>query len=297
MFVNIAFILLVSTGFGSGCRDNDRLYMKHLKKSSCRYDAWNLFQDIPRPNLFHYNKMISICKWSLQDVQYLLDQMKGNQIKPDIITYSTALNTFKEDHAKFREIWNEMKGKQIEPNIITYNTALNAFKEDHAKFREIWNEMKGKQIEPDTITYNTALNAFKENHAKFREIWKEMKGKQIEPDFITHMEILDFLENCGEITEGKKYFEENCSDILNLSQDRDVDCHQLSHGAAVLQILIYLDRYPDQQDFGIITGKGLHNNEPHAMRKYVIAAMENRHPRFHIIDGRNSGLIKIQKKQ
>ena len=64
-----------------------------------------------------------------------------------------------------------MEGKQIEPNVISYTTALNAFKEDSEEFRKVWNEMEGKQMEPDVISYNTPLNAFKEDSDEFGRVY------------------------------------------------------------------------------------------------------------------------------
>merc|ERR1712196_200045 len=224
-----------------------------------------------------------------------MGEMKEKEIEPNVITYSTALNAFKEDSEEFRKIWKEMKEKQIDPNVITYNTALNACKEDSEEFRKIWKEMIEKQIEPNVITYNTALNAFKEDFEEFRKIWKEMKERQIEPDVIAHMEILDFLEKSGKFLEGKQYLQKHCADLMNISPDgKEVDCHEFSHGGSVLQIMVHLDRYPDQSSIEVITGKGLDETNPYAMMDYVTLAIKKYHPEFEIVQKQNGGRITIK---
>merc|ERR1712096_310363 len=91
--------------------------------------------------------------------------------------------------------WDEMKSKRIQPNVITYSTAMNAFKEDHQRVRELWDEMKSQQIQPDVITYSTAINAFKDDHQRVHELWDEMRFIGIERDIFTCTMLVDILDD------------------------------------------------------------------------------------------------------
>ena len=81
---------------------------------------------------------------------------KREKIKIDFLKQNKAINCCKANSKLIDELIVEIyKSKikyQIEPNVISYNTALNAFKEDSEEFRKIWKEMKRKQIEPNVIS-------------------------------------------------------------------------------------------------------------------------------------------------
>jgi len=117
-----------------------------------------------------------------------------------------------------------------------------------------------------------------------------MKEKKILNE-VSHMEILDFLEKSGEIGFGKKYYAEHCSAYLKFCT-RGIDCHGLSHGAAVLLLLMYFDENPDKKRIEVISGKGLHSTL-NAMRDYIVSSVKTHHPDIDIKVHNNSGVFDL----
>ena len=62
-----------------------RAFMNLLTKCKTCHDAWYVFQRIRQPNVRHYSKMISICKWNSRYVEYFLKEMKEIGMKSYIL--------------------------------------------------------------------------------------------------------------------------------------------------------------------------------------------------------------------
>merc|ERR1711959_754861 len=97
----------------------------------------------------------------------------------------------------------------------------------------------------------------------------------------------------GEIVQGKRYFQKHFTDMAISPDVTEVDCHYFSHGAAVLRIMVHIDLHPSQDHICVITGQGLDDKKPYAMKDYVIMAMEKYCPEFDIIKTSNDGRIII----
>ena len=111
------------------------------------------------------------------------------------------------------------------------------------------------------------------------------------------MEFLDYLEKSYCILAGKKYFSEYIGEP-KIGGGGELDCHGLSHGGAVLQLLVYLDDNADKNEIEIISGQG----SDYAMRDYILAGIKEHGWDYafdcvHPDDSDNSGRILLERKK
>ena len=189
----------------------------------------------------------------------------------------------------------EMGEKGAEPDVVTYTTLLNFYakSDNEQRCAEIWDQMTEKGIEPDIVTYNTLLNFYVKcgNEQRCAEIWSEMTEKGIEPDIVTHYGLIDLKVNLSQIDQAIKIYEEHHPPAI--FKDEMLDLHHLSHGTAVVAIIVTMRRY---DRLTVICGKGLHkkNGEMYVMKNYLKEKLTNMN--YEVEDGENLGLLVIMKK-
>ncbi len=155
--------------------------------------------------------------------------------------------------------------------------------------------MQKQKIEPDVVTYSTLIDAFvkmrKGEHAL--AFFEKMRKEGIEPDMITRSCILDAFVILNRIDEGQK-------NLINWGfepriKNKLLDCHDQSHGVALLQILLFIEKHP-QNSYQVITGKGLHSKcgIKSAMRDFIVEYFDNNKPDF-IVQDNNEGCLIIEK--
>jgi len=151
----------------------------------------------------------------------LIDQMKENGVKPDAITYSSAIKVCGaagqwEEALKLINIMQK-GGPKTRPNRISYTNAITAcgISGEHEHALRLFNDMKNDGVQPDRVSYNALISALKiGNQAEqVYNVWNEMCGRtntsdrsddviataapdvrKIAPDIITVTDVLSTLE-------------------------------------------------------------------------------------------------------
>ena len=69
-----------------------------------------------------------------------------------------------------------------------------------------------------------------------------MKSETEHVDHLAQNLFLDFLEKSGRIKLGKKLWMRIMGEV-KFDENGMVDCHNLSHGSAVLQLIVYIEEW------------------------------------------------------
>ena len=163
-------------------------------KQLASFQTWEIYNAMKRCstslNVNHYNKMISILGYSdYGSVDWLLWDMNTQRIEPDVFTYNTVINVFKNDHSRVQRIWDEMESKGIEPDVVTYSTAINAFKDDHERVQIIWDEMKNKGIKPNVVAVTIMMKIFRNEKTRLSTLFTEMRVLKVNPDIVFYQKM------------------------------------------------------------------------------------------------------------
>ena len=118
-----------------------------------------------QPNVISYAAAMAACRHKPDVVLDLLDRMKNNQIAPNTVVLTTAINALASEGGEYihvaYDILQTMEQDGPEPNIYTYNTVTRAFAEagrlDDAIL--MLEKIKQRQLSPDRFTFTTLLMA------------------------------------------------------------------------------------------------------------------------------------------
>ena len=98
-------------------------------------------------------------------IEVLLAEMPLRDVRPDVITYSTAvLMCEKGLHWQWAlTLLNEMHGSGVVPNASIYNAIISACGKCHhwARSIELLAEMRLRGLRPDETSYSASINACK----------------------------------------------------------------------------------------------------------------------------------------
>ncbi|KAM7526563.1 hypothetical protein LguiA_016465 [Lonicera macranthoides] len=148
------------------------------------------------------------------DALDVLNQMKKDRIKPDIVCYTIVLDGIisKGDYAKAEELFDEMLVLGLVPDINTYNVYIRGLCKQNnldagMKMLACIEEVGCK---PDLITYNTLLGALCQNGelSRAREIVNQMEFKGVKLNAQTYAIMVDGLCSKYELFEVCSLLEE-----------------------------------------------------------------------------------------
>lgn len=184
-------------------------------------------------------KINSIIKYEVTDKNFdpltVLDQLRNNNISPDISTINTLLDA--SSRLKDFKNFNRLKELVIEeeqvlssPNIVTFNIILKGINlemyyciQELQKKKEfaqrnidyVINEIEKRGLKPNDITLNTVIDITVESGC-FDLAWKYYddmeKVYQVEPDIYTYSTLLKTIKNY----EPEERFIERAFDILKI---------------------------------------------------------------------------------
>jgi pentatricopeptide repeat protein len=184
-------------------------------------------------------KINSIIKYEVTDKNFdpltVLDQLRNNNISPDISTINTLLDA--SSRLKDFKNFNRLKELVIEeeqvlssPNIVTFNIILKGInlemyyciqelqkKKEFAQrnIEYVINEIEKRGLKPNDITLNTVIDITVESGC-FDLAWKYYddmeKVYQVEPDIYTYSTLLKTIKNY----EPEERFIERAFDILKI---------------------------------------------------------------------------------
>merc|ERR1712096_203955 len=183
---------------------------------------------------------------------------------------------------------DRMQHLGLKPDLVTFNSVINA-RAKRGEFSGMdysFNHMRSVCIEPDKVTFTSILGGCLRNNnlAKAKE-WFIILSEYVEEGIIEHIVyedsvfqnlFLDYLEksqNPELLQLGKDQFVK-INDGPKI-KDGMIDCHGFSHGAATLQILVYLEQHVTESEIIILAGHGDKEKENlHAMRDYIIHTLQ-----------------------
>jgi len=184
-------------------------------------------------------KINSIIKNEMTDANFdpftVLDQLRNNNINPDISTINTLLDTcstlkdFK-NFQRLKELVIEEEQVLSSPNIVTFNIILKGInlemfynisdysqKKEFARknIEEIIKEIEKRGLKPNDITLNTIIDITVEGGC-FDLAWKYFddmeKVYSVEPDIYTYSTLLKTIKNY----EPEEQYIERAFDILKI---------------------------------------------------------------------------------
>lgn len=151
----------------------------------------------------------------------LMDQMKKEGVKPDTITYATAIKVcgsagrWKEALNLFSIMQNSDDPK-AKPNRIAYTNAIIACgrSNEYEQSLNLFNLMKADNIQPDLVSYNALLSSLRAASLPQTvfDLWNEMcasDNKRITPDIITVTNVIYALERSSTVSSGKHWSEKS----------------------------------------------------------------------------------------
>lgn len=124
-----------------------------------------MVQEGLKPNVISYAAAMAACHQRPGVVLGLLDRMESEQIKPNTVVLTTAINALAKEGGAYTDtayqIMLKMERDGPEPNIYTYNTVTRAFAEEGRldEALDILRSIKNRQLLPDRFTFTTLLMA------------------------------------------------------------------------------------------------------------------------------------------
>ena len=221
-------------------------------------EALFLFEAMPTakisPDVISYNAAISACEkggqW--QKALILFEAMPRTKIAPSVISYNAAISAC-EKGGQWQEalmLFASMPRTRIAPSVISYNAAISAC-EKGGQWQEalmLFASMPRTKIAPSVISYNAAISACKKG-GQWQEalmLIESMDASRVECSIVTYNAMLDCKDVYSRQGLGGSIFKQGLLRILSqplVFQDRSVDLHDLSEGAARLTLQWWLSNY------------------------------------------------------
>ena len=121
----------------------------------------------------------------LAEAKNVLQVMINDDIKPNVVTYTTLLD--KADFAEGKKLLAEMLGKGLVPDVVTYSTLIKK-SPNYALAQEVLKEMKSVGLRPNLITFSSILSKTT-HYAQGREILRQMEQEGVEPNAIIYSKL------------------------------------------------------------------------------------------------------------
>ena len=129
-----------------------------------------------------------------------------------------------------------------------------------------------------------------------KELFQEMVDKELQPNKVTYNSMIEVLLFSSEVKEAKELFQKHCSFQW---KNGALDCHELSRGAAAIQVSVYIDKN-EPPVLRVITGKGLHSHRHPLgeMRTFTQGFVKDHHPNYQVeVDEGNEGCLVLRRKK
>ena len=251
--------------------------------------------------------------------------MKEPCLTPDIRTFSALMNVYapaaaveraekvltaKEkaqaaDVAGAEKVLTRIKEARLKPDIQTYNTLLNAYAGAAVVegAENVLTRIKEAHLRPDIQTYNTLLLAYiYGNKEEIHPIIRMMDENTVLPNTMTYQYMVDFYLKNNLLDEAKNAFSNIKSlPVINFKEGRiAVDCHDLSHATACLNVQNFIKKIVRDDQFIIITGKGIHSRkgDMYQMQEYVLDFAKKYLTDWILtIDKKNPGCLIVEKRK
>lgn len=267
----------------------------HNPSHNALQEICNIWQNITdlglQPNSYTYSSLITVCthlgtRESLNQACDFYIKFKQENFQPSLVTHNILIKYCAEigtpgSLTQAKVFLNELQGNGIQPDLYTFTTLFQCC--ERAGNEEGWlfgldlaNIMKEKGVFPDQAINDLLMQlcvAF-DTEASVNQALSLLK--ECTHSDIPRQPLLNFLVHNlvkqKRINEAKDVFIKYFTPQINRKEKLDcLDCHDLQHGTAFIQLLVYLDSKKDIKQFYVITGKGNHSkNHPlYAMKNFI----------------------------
>ncbi|XP_068660564.1 pentatricopeptide repeat-containing protein GUN1, chloroplastic-like isoform X1 [Aristolochia californica] len=108
-------------------------------------------------------------------VKYLFEEMKAEYCTPNVLTYSTLIDTYAKGgmHKEAMEVFKEFKKTGLKVDVVLYSALIDALCKNGLVQSAValLDEMTREGIRPNVVTYNSIIDAFgRAKSAQIREI-------------------------------------------------------------------------------------------------------------------------------
>ena len=213
--------------------------------------------------------------------------MKKEDIRPDVISYSSLISACEKGDGKYTEtalsLLDEAKSVGIKLDVKIYSAAISACEKGGAKYTEtalsLLTQMREERIRPDVRSYSSVISACEKGGAKYSgpalSLFHEMKKAGVNPSDATYTAITKALYDSKRYSEALNLAKEAAGLGLkerpfriNVSTESGLpkwDLHRLPEGMACMLLADALQSFvqssierasPSNQDIIVVTGKG-----------------------------------------
>lgn len=157
----IAHCQIVQTGFHSYMHISTALISMYCKCGDA-LDAYNLFEKVPRKDVFCWNTMITGCAQHGLAIQAinLFEEMKNQGVKPDVISFLSILSSCR--HACLVNhclaYFNSMIKIGLEPELDHYSCVVDVLGRA-GLLKEAWDFISRMPIHPNGIIWGSLLSS------------------------------------------------------------------------------------------------------------------------------------------
>eukprot|EP00758_Cryptobia_borreli_P002909 Tbor_TRINITY_DN3382_c0_g1::TRINITY_DN3382_c0_g1_i1::g.23536::m.23536 len=196
------------------------------------FHYYNQMRLIPNllPDAAFYNTLLTYCLQLRDETKaaFLVEEMKEQNIEPDVHTYNSLLNIFADAPYEVQfKTFEDMLRRKVKPNRRTYNSLMRSCQRsgDYERAFQFFEELKSDGLQPDVITYNIvfvlchdrldsvlggahhAVIRNREHHEVtmkavgelFMAIFAEMEVCNVLPNTFTYNALLRGLSRCNDI--------------------------------------------------------------------------------------------------
>ncbi|CAN1266594.1 Pentatricopeptide repeat-containing protein At5g27110 [Linum perenne] len=172
--------------------------------------AENVFRFISRPEIVHWNVMISgyVTVGRYFDALSIYSRMKVAGMKPDAMTFSSSLSACAQLAAleQGKDIHRSVSENELENNEVVMGALLDMYAKC-GEINEAFNIFRKLPVR-DLISWTSMITAYGSN-GQAREALKlfdKMESANVKPDAVTFLAVLSACSHAGLVDEGCYYF-------------------------------------------------------------------------------------------
>ena len=168
---------------------------------------------------------------NVDDAVKSLDVMVDEGLQPNVITYAAAMAACRDRPETVLSLLTRMKAENIEPNTVVLTTAINSLARAGGKYSDhaagILSHMEKHGPEPNIYTYNTITRAYAEA-GRLDEavgVLRDIKNRNLAPDRYTFTTL---LIACGRMNQSDKV-----NVVMSIMEEAGVEPDAIIYGAAI----------------------------------------------------------------
>ncbi|KAK6940528.1 Pentatricopeptide repeat [Dillenia turbinata] len=206
-----------------GCTANTESYTALLSaygRSGCFDEAFSLLEQMKKmpnckPDVFTYSILIKSClhAFAFDKAQFLLDDMEGQGIKPNTITYNTLIDAYgkAQKFAEMERVLMEMlQDGGCEPDVWTMNSTIRAFggSGQIEMMERCYEKFQSAGIQPNIMTFNVLLDSYgkADEYKKMSAVMEYMQKYHFSWTIVTYNIVIDAFGRAGDLRQMEYLF-------------------------------------------------------------------------------------------